>query len=114
GFTDAEIEELTALSEAKKLGGLIAPNFAIGSVLMQGFSAKAAKYLPGVEITEIHHNQKLDAPSGTAEKTAKLIYEARGEHVSGHPDAIESMPGARGDDFHGISIHSLRLLTLNK
>lgn len=109
GFTDAEIEELTALSEAKKLGGLIAPNFAIGSVLMQVFSAKAAKYLPDVEITEIHHNQKLDAPSGTAEKTAKLIYEARGEHVSGHPDETESMPGARGADFHGIRIHSLRL-----
>ncbi len=109
GFTDEEIAELTQLSETKKLGGLIAPNFAIGSVLMQVFSAKAAKYLPDVEITEIHHNQKLDAPSGTAEKTAKLIYEARGEHVSGHPDETESMPGARGADFHGIRIHSLRL-----
>jgi 4-hydroxy-tetrahydrodipicolinate reductase len=109
GFTDAEIDQLTKLSAEKKLGGLIAPNFAIGSVLMQIFSAKAAKYLPDVEITEIHHNQKLDAPSGTAEKTAKLIYEARGEHVSGHPDEKETMPGARGADFHGVRIHSLRL-----
>lgn len=109
GFTDAEIEELTELSKQKKLGGLIAPNFAIGSVLMQVFSAKAAKYLPDVEITEIHHNQKLDAPSGTAEKTAKLIYEARGEHHSGHPDEKETMDGARGADYHGIRIHALRL-----
>lgn len=109
GFTDAEIEELTILSKEKQLGGLIAPNFAIGSVLMQLFSAKAAKHLPDVEITEIHHNQKLDAPSGTAEKTAKLIYEARGAHVSGHPEETESMPGARGADYHGIRIHSLRL-----
>lgn len=113
GFSDEQLAELTALSAAKKLGGIIAPNFAIGSVLMQVFAGQAAKYFPDVEIIELHHDKKLDAPSGTAEKTAKLIYANRGDHHTGHPDEKEIMAGARGADYHGIRIHSVRLPGLN-
>ncbi|MDK6804611.1 4-hydroxy-tetrahydrodipicolinate reductase [Aerococcus sp. UMB7834] len=113
GFSADQIEELKELSQEAKLGGMIAPNFAISSVLMQVFAQQAAKYLPDVEIIEMHHNQKLDAPSGTAQKTAELIYEERGDYASGHPDEKEQMAGARGADFHGIRIHSVRLPGLN-
>lgn len=113
GFTDEQLKELKQLSTTKKLGGLIAPNFAIGSVLMQVFSAEAAKYFPDVEIIEMHHDQKLDAPSGTAIKTAELIYEQRGERQQGHPEEKEVLEGARGADYHGIPIHAVRLPGLN-
>ncbi|MGM3125370.1 4-hydroxy-tetrahydrodipicolinate reductase, partial [Bacillus cereus group sp. BC257] len=68
GFTTEEIEGLTALSVEKKLGGLIAPNFAIGAILLMQFAAQAAKYFPNLEIIELHHDKKKDAPSGTAVK----------------------------------------------
>lgn len=77
GFSEEEIAELIALSEEKKTGGLIAPNFAIGAILLMEFAAKAAKYFPDVEIIELHHDKKKDAPSGTAVKTAELIREVR-------------------------------------
>ena len=73
GFTPEQIQELTELSREKDLGGLIAPNFAIGAVLLMQFAAQAAKYFPNVEIIELHHDKKKDAPSGTAIKTAELI-----------------------------------------
>ena len=73
GFTSDEIEELIELSRKRELGGLIAPNFAVGAVLLMQFAAQAAKYFPNVEIIELHHDQKKDAPSGTAIKTAELI-----------------------------------------
>lgn len=109
GFSETEVKELTDLSKDKKIGGLIAPNFAIGAVLMMQFSAKAAKYFPDVEIIEMHHDNKLDAPSGTAIKTAEMIYAERGDHQQGHPDEKESIPGARGADYKGMKIHSVRL-----
>lgn len=109
GFSETEANELVNLSQKQALGGLIAPNFAIGAVLMMQFSAKAAKYFPDVEIIEMHHDNKLDAPSGTAIKTAEMIYAERGEHQQGHPDEKESIPGARGADYHGMKIHSVRL-----
>ncbi|MFZ1667130.1 MAG: 4-hydroxy-tetrahydrodipicolinate reductase, partial [Trichococcus flocculiformis] len=80
GFSTEQLEELTNYSKEVGLGGLIAPNFAIGAVLMMEFAAKAAKYFPDVEIMELHHENKLDAPSGTAIKTAELIYAVRGDH----------------------------------
>ena len=70
GFTPEQIEDLTQLSRQKNLGGLIAPNFALGAVLLMQFAAQAAKYFPDVEIIELHHDNKKDAPSGTAIKTA--------------------------------------------
>ncbi|MDP4162279.1 MAG: 4-hydroxy-tetrahydrodipicolinate reductase [Bacillota bacterium] len=109
GFTKTDLEELESLCEEKELGCIIAPNFAIGAVLMMKFSQMAAKYFNDVEIIEMHHNQKLDAPSGTAVKTADMISEVREAKKQGHPNEKETMPGARGAEFEGIRIHSVRL-----
>ena len=88
---------------------MIAPNFAIGAVLLMQFAAQAAKYFPNVEIIELHHDKKKDAPSGTAIKTAELISEKREKIQQGAADEEELMPGARGADFEGMRIHSVRL-----
>lgn len=109
GFTDQDIQELSQIAEQKGLGAVIAPNFAIGAILMMKFSQMAAKYLPDVEIMEMHHDRKLDAPSGTAIKTAQLISEVREQKVQGHEDESEELEGARGADFEGMRIHSIRL-----
>ena len=109
GFTTEQIDELTALAKEKQIGGIIAPNFARGAVLMMEFSKLAAKFFPDVEIIEKHHDQKVDAPSGTAIKTAELIQENRPTKKQGHPDEEEIIPGARGADFDGMKIHSVRL-----
>lgn len=109
GFTEEQIEELTNLSAEKSLGGLIAPNFAIGAVLLMQFAAQAAKYFPDVEIIELHHDKKKDAPSGTSIKTAELIRETRQSKVQGAEDEEELIPGARGAEFDGFRIHSVRL-----
>ena len=109
GFTEDETVELIALSEDKKIGGLIAPNFAIGAILLMEFAAKAAKYFPDLEIIELHHDNKKDAPSGTAIKTAELIREVRQPKQQGAADEVESLKGARGAEFDGFRIHSVRL-----
>lgn len=109
GFTTEEIEGLTALSVEKKLGGLIAPNFAIGAILLMQFAAQAAKYFPNLEIIELHHDKKKDAPSGTAVKTAELISQTRAALQQGVSDEEELMAGARGAEFDGFRIHSVRL-----
>ncbi|WP_087971514.1 4-hydroxy-tetrahydrodipicolinate reductase [Oceanobacillus rekensis] len=109
GFTDEQIVELSQLAETKKTGCIIAPNFAIGAVLMMKFSEMAAKYLPDVEIIEKHHDRKLDAPSGTAKKTAELIMKTRETRKQGHPDEKETIHGSRGAEMDGMRIHSVRL-----
>lgn len=109
GFTPEEIDELVALSAQKKLGGLIAPNFAIGAILLMEFAAKAAKYFPNLEIIELHHDKKKDAPSGTAIKTAELISKVRASQIQGAADEEELIAGARGAKFDGFRIHSVRL-----
>lgn len=109
GFTDEQLEELKQLAESKKVGCIIAPNFAIGAVLMMKFAKEAAKYFPHVEIIELHHDKKLDAPSGTSIKTAQLISEEREKMKQGHPEEKEMLEGARGADFEGMRIHSVRL-----
>ncbi|HLR79963.1 MAG TPA: 4-hydroxy-tetrahydrodipicolinate reductase [Bacillota bacterium] len=109
GFTKEQIDELTDLAQENKLGGLIAPNFAIGAVLMMQFSQMAAKFLPDVEIIEKHHDQKVDAPSGTAMKTVELIQKARKAKSQGHPDEVETLPHVRGAETDGIRLHSVRL-----
>ena len=76
GLLAEQVAELQQLAEDKGIGGLIAPNFAIGAVLLMKYAQDAAKYLPDVEVIELHHNRKADAPSGTAVKTAQLIAEA--------------------------------------
>ncbi len=109
GFSPEEIQELTSLSEEKKLGGLIAPNFAIGAILLMQFAAQAAKYFPHLEIIELHHDKKKDAPSGTAVKTAELVSQVRTSLQQGAADEEELIAGARGAAFDGFRIHSVRL-----
>ena len=99
----------TGLTEANDTPAFIAPNFAIGAVLMMVMAKQAAKYLPDVEIIELHHDKKLDAPSGTAVQTAQMIAEVRQAHKQGHPDEKEKLAGARGACLEGMHIHSVRL-----
>lgn len=113
GTTGLKAEDLSRL-EAQIPEGVclfIAPNFAIGAVLLMKFAKMAAEYLPHVEIIELHHDKKLDAPSGTALRTAELIAEGRRSipAVPGKESELEGCEGARGALFEGISIHSLRL-----
>lgn len=109
GFTPEQIEELDKLCQEKGIGGLIAPNFSIGAILMMKFAAEASKYLPHVEIIEYHGDQKLDAPSGTSIKTAELISQVRQELRQGNPNEEEVIEGARGGYYNGFRIHSVRL-----
>ncbi|WP_422123404.1 4-hydroxy-tetrahydrodipicolinate reductase [Planococcus sp. X10-3] len=109
GFSDEELKELADYARTNKIGCIIAPNFAIGAILMMKFAEQAAKYLPDIEIIEMHHDQKLDAPSGTAMKTAHMISAHRDVHGQGHPKEKETLPGARGADYDGMRIHSVRL-----
>lgn len=109
GFSEEQINELTMLAEENRVGCIIAPNFAIGAVLMMLFSKIAANYFPDVEIIEKHHDQKIDAPSGTAIKTAEMIKQTRSSKQQGHPEEYEIVNGARGANIDGIKLHSMRL-----
>ncbi|AIM15424.1 MULTISPECIES: 4-hydroxy-tetrahydrodipicolinate reductase [Neobacillus] len=109
GFTKKDLEELERICNEKELGCIIAPNFAIGAILMMKFSQMAAKYFNDVEIIELHHDQKLDAPSGTAVKTAEMISAVRERKKQGHPNEKETIDGARGALYDGMHIHSVRL-----
>jgi 4-hydroxy-tetrahydrodipicolinate reductase len=111
GFTGQRLERVRGwLSHKPGVGVLIAPNFGIGAVLMMQFAARAARYFDSVEIVEMHHPQKLDAPSGTAAHTARRIAEAR--QAAGKdpmPDATkDETPGARGAEIDGVRVHSVR------
>jgi 4-hydroxy-tetrahydrodipicolinate reductase len=111
GFTDQRLDRVRRwLSEKPEVGVLIAPNFGIGAVLMMQFAARAARYFDSVEVIEQHHPRKLDAPSGTAMHTARLIAQARAEAGLGAmPDATkEEVPGARGADIDGVRVHAVR------
>ncbi|MFC5289297.1 4-hydroxy-tetrahydrodipicolinate reductase [Actinokineospora guangxiensis] len=112
GFDDAKLASLREWLAAKPdLGVLIAPNFALGAVLSMKFAQAAAKYFDTVEIIELHHNRKADAPSGTAAHTARLIAQARAAAGLGEvPDATTSeVDGARGALVDDIRVHSVRM-----
>ena len=111
GFDDARIAKITSLLTSSKSGVLIAPNFAIGAVLMMEFATKAAKYFESAEIIELHHPNKVDAPSGTAARTAELMSKSRKEAgLAPMPDATStSLDGARGATVGDIPVHSVRL-----
>jgi 4-hydroxy-tetrahydrodipicolinate reductase len=112
GFDAARISKLEKLMAANpKVGLLIAPNFAIGAVLMMEFATKAAKYFESAEIIELHHPDKVDAPSGTASRTAELMSKARKDAgLTAMPDATStSLDGARGASVGDIPVHSVRL-----
>ena len=111
GFDDARIATLKAqLANYPDVGVLIAPNFGLGAILMMEFAKKAAPLFESVEIIELHHPNKVDAPSGTARRTAELIGQARHAAKSDPmPDATqESLDGARGTKVAGVPIHSVR------
>jgi len=107
GLTADEVAEISRLADQTGTGAMVIPNFAIGAVLMMKFAAEAAKYMPNVEIIELHHDKKTDAPSGTSIKTAEMIDEARAgidwEKPLGGDDP------ARGEKRCGVQIHSVRL-----
>ncbi len=109
GLDDAAKEKIRAATEKFQTPAFIAPNFAIGAVLMMLLAKQAAKYMPDVEIIELHHDKKLDAPSGTAELTAKMIAEVRSPHRQGNPAEVERLENVRGADYEGMRIHSVRL-----
>ena len=109
GFNKDQVEKLKALCRKKGIGGLIAPNFSIGGVLMMKFAAEAAKYMPEAEIIEAHHEQKLDAPSGTATRTAEMIRESAGKRGIGPGKSKELVAGVRGGRVEDVPIHSIRL-----
>lgn len=112
GWTDDRVAQLeTALAASPETGVLIAPNFSIGAVLTMKFAQIAAPYFESVEVVELHHPNKADAPSGTATRTAQLIAEARREAGSApQPDATTTaLDGARGADVDGVPVHSVRL-----
>lgn len=110
GFTEERITQVHIwLSARPDVAVLIAPNFAIGAVLTMHFAKQAARHFESVEVIELHHPQKADAPSGTAARTAKLIAEAR-KGLPPNPDATSTgLEGARGADVDGIPVHSIRL-----
>jgi len=108
GLTADELSEMEQLSKDNKVGIVIAPNFALGAVLMMHLSKIAAKYMDYAEIIELHHHLKADAPSGTALSTARAMAEARGKPFSQPPDRDKSFK-SRGEEVEGVAIHSVRL-----
>lgn len=110
GLKDEEIEYLKNLSKEKNTGCFIAPNFSTGAVLMMMFAKQAAKYFDNAEIIELHHNQKKDAPSGTAIKTALMMSEENESFVKGNCPETETIKGSRGGiSYKDIHIHSIRM-----
>lgn len=108
GITAEQLEQARALAAASPANALVVPNFAIGAVLLMRFAAEAARHLPHVEVVELHHDGKVDAPSGTALRTAEVIAEAR-THVPDAPLGDDRHPGARGAEHAGVRVHSVRL-----
>jgi 4-hydroxy-tetrahydrodipicolinate reductase len=113
GFTDERLQQVRSwLTATPGVSVLIAPNFAIGAVLSMHFAKQAAPFFESVEVIELHHPHKADAPSGTAARTAALIAQAR-KGLPPNPDATStSLPGARGADVEGVPVHSVRLAGL--
>ncbi|MDQ7850553.1 MAG: 4-hydroxy-tetrahydrodipicolinate reductase [Armatimonadota bacterium] len=109
GLPPEAVEDLTALCARHSLGAVIAPNFALGAVLMMHFSQKAARHFPHAEVIELHHDRKRDAPSGTAAKTAQMIAQARGEPPPPKVQEEEAVVGSRGGTVSGVRVHSIRL-----
>ncbi|MEV4190646.1 4-hydroxy-tetrahydrodipicolinate reductase [Streptomyces toxytricini] len=112
GWTDDRLAQLRGwVAGSPETGVLIAPNFSIGAVLTMKFAAQAARYFESVEVVELHHPNKVDAPSGTATRTAQLIAAARAEAgCAPQPDATATaLDGARGADVEGVPVHAVRL-----
>lgn len=112
GFDEARLTTLREMLAGTQVGVLVAPNFGVAAVLMMRFAAQAAPFFDSVEIVELHHPGKADAPSGTARRTAELVAAAR-EGMPAMPDATsQSLDGARGADVEGVRVHAVRLAGL--
>lgn len=110
GITQNNLQIIGDMCNEYAVSALISPNFSVGAILMMKLAQQAVKYFPVAEIIELHHDQKLDAPSGTALLTADLLAAARGGYLKqGHPNEVEKVKGARGSDISGIHVHSVRL-----
>ncbi|PKM78450.1 MAG: 4-hydroxy-tetrahydrodipicolinate reductase [Firmicutes bacterium HGW-Firmicutes-15] len=109
GLNEVELKQLEKLALENGVGVAIIPNFAIGAVLMMKLAQQAAQYFPDVEIIEMHHDHKIDAPSGTAIKTAEMINSNRVPNPVRNSREYERIAGARGGEINGIRIHSVRL-----
>ena len=108
GLTPADLEELRAAATADTANCFVAPNFALGAVLLLRFAAEAARYFDAAEVIELHHDGKADAPSGTAIATARAIAAARASDWSA-PEAVGQYAGARGAEVDGVRVHAVRL-----
>ena len=109
GLTLEQVRTLQALCANQKLGGIIAPNFSLGAVLMMKYAKEIVKYMPNVEIIEMHHDGKADSPSGTAMLSANLLADACKTVNQPTKPAHETLPHARGADLRGVPIHAIRL-----
>lgn len=109
GLVAGELDEIDRLAQEAGIAAMVIPNFAVGAVLMMKFAAEAAKYMPDVEIIELHHDKKIDAPSGTAIKTAEMIDAARKSAGSEPVKPLGGDDPARGESRSGIQVHSVRL-----
>jgi len=109
GLSSEELQEIDKLAKEAGVAALVIPNFAVGAVLMMKFAAEAAKYLPNVEIIELHHDKKIDAPSGTAIKTAEMIDAARRDAGVEPEKPLGGDDAARGENRSGVQVHSVRL-----
>ena len=109
GITADNLEEITRLATAHKVGAVVAPNFALGAVLMIHLAKIAAKYMDYAEIIELHHNLKVDSPSGTAISTAQLMVAARDKPFKRPPSEEKEALVSRGDQVEGVTVHSVRL-----
>ncbi|VVC76714.1 4-hydroxy-tetrahydrodipicolinate reductase [Aquicella siphonis] len=109
GLTGAQIRALQDQCAKLKLGGIIAPNFSLGAVLMMKYAKEIVKHIPHVEIIEMHHDNKADSPSGTALRSAEMLEQAAIDVNQPVKTSRETVPGARGAQYHGIPIHAVRL-----
>lgn len=109
GLTTEQVKTLQDRAQKLELGGIIAPNFSLGAVLMLKYAKEIAKYMPHVEIIEMHHEQKLDSPSGTALRSAEILGEVIQHKKESPTRSRETVKGARGALHHGIPIHAIRL-----
>ena len=109
GQPDDFVAKLREQLAERSLGGVIAPNFALGAVVLMQLAKVAAPHFDAVEVIELHHDGKVDSPSGTAVATAQLLREARGRDFSHRTSELEALPGARGAELGGVALHSVRL-----
>ncbi|UNC93962.1 4-hydroxy-tetrahydrodipicolinate reductase [Candidatus Contubernalis alkalaceticus] len=109
GITGVDLEKIRLKAAQNNVKAVIAPNFALGAVMMMNFARQAVRYFDSVEIIEMHHDQKVDAPSGTALKTVEMILEQKDSPAAALVQELEKIPGVRGGEMGGIKIHSIRL-----